>query len=139
MNIVGIITIISIILGLIASKYMKQAFYNPNKNYSKLNNFCSRVSKCDDFSYKGNHNEDPHWNRNVQQAKQLCNKTGKFTGDDKVRNMFKCFFDDTTDPDNPRCIDCATQITLDDDEYECKKPGHDLNIEDTIKLPNFNE
>ena len=53
--------------------------------------------------------------------------------------MFKCFFDDTTDPDNPRCIDCATQITLDDDEYECKKPGHDLNIEDTIKLPNFNE
>ena len=140
MNIVGIITIISIILGLIASKYLKNVVYpDPNRNYSKLNNLCMRLAKCDDLSYKGSMDTDLHWNKNVKQAEKLCEKTGDFTGDDEFRNQYKCFFDKTTDKDYPTCIDCATQYTNDDNEKECGKPGHDMDLEDVVQLPNLNE
>ena len=126
MNIVGIITIISMILGLLASKYLKGVIYpNPNRNYSKLNNLCMRLAPCDTWTYKGSMYTDIHWNKNVKRAEKSCNKTGEFTGDYEFRNKYKCFFDKTTDKDYPTCMDCATQVTNKiTNEMECGKPGH---------------
>jgi hypothetical protein len=141
MNIVGIITIISMILGLIASKYLKGVIYpNPNRNYSKLNNLCMRLAPCDTWTYKGSMYTDIHWNKNVKRAEKSCNKTGEFTGDYEFRNKYKCFFDKTTDKDYPTCMDCATQVTNKiTNEMECGKPGHDIDLEDIVQLPNLNE